>query len=140
MELAHNVQSLGTFSHNTASPQAMEALSKELEEPGEKTPNKIPVSMAMAKLEEEYAAPPPLAVGPEDQSPGGEILRRVIADPSRAAQILTESQIWRASARDLAAIILPDTPGDGFSVGTATLGPSEWQALHAELVRRLSSK
>ncbi len=138
MALAHYIQSLGTFPHNTATPQAMEALSKELAAPGEKTPNKIPVSLATAKLEEEFAAPQPLAIG--DQSPAGELLRRVITDPSRAAKILTESQVWRTSARDLAAGILPDTPGDGFSVGTATLSPAEWQALYAELVRRLKSK
>jgi mono/diheme cytochrome c family protein len=140
MALTHYVQSLGTFPHNTASPQAMEALSKELAAPGEKTLNKIPVSMAMAKLEEEFAAPPSLIVGREDQSPGGEVLRRVITDPARAAQVLKESRIWRASPRDLAASILLDTPGNGFSVSTATLSPPEWQALHAELVRRLRSK
>ncbi len=140
MALAHYEQSLGAFPHNTASPQAMEALSKALAAPGEKTPNKIPVSMAMAKLEEEFTAPPPLTVGREDQSPGGEILQRVITNPRRAAQVLMESQIWRGSARDLAASILPDTPVDGFSVSTANLGPSEWQALYAELLKRLKSR
>jgi mono/diheme cytochrome c family protein len=136
MALAHYVQSLGTFPHS-GSPQTMEVLSKELASPGEKTANKIPVSMAMAKLEKEFTAPPPLAVGEEDQSPGGEILRRVVVNPSRAAQVLTESQIWRASARDFAASILPGTPGNGFSAGTATLSPSEWQALYKELMRRI---
>jgi mono/diheme cytochrome c family protein len=137
MALVHYVQSLGAFSHNTATPQALEALSKELARAGEKTPNKIPVSMAMDKLEEEFTAPPPLVVDREDQSPGGKILRRVVIDPFRAAQVLGESQRWRASDRELAADILPDTPENGFSVYTATLGASEWKALHAELLKRL---
>jgi len=136
MALAHYVQSLGAFPHDTASPQAMDALSKELAAPGEKTPNKIPVSMAMEKLEAEFTAPLPLAVSGEDHRPEAEILRRTITDPSRAAQVLAESQIWRASSRDFAASILPDTPVDGFSVGTATLNPSEWQAMYKELMRR----
>jgi mono/diheme cytochrome c family protein len=137
MALVHYVQSLGAFSHKVGSPEALEALSKELAAAGEKTPNKIPVSMAMAKLAEEFNAPPPLTVGREDRSTGGEILRRVITDPVRAAQILSETSLWRAGARDLAAGILPDTPGNGFSVSTATLSPSEWKALHAELMKRM---
>jgi len=118
----------------------MAALSKELATAGEKTPNKIPVSMAMAKLEEEFVAPPPLAVGRADQSLGGEILRRVVMNPSRAAQVLVKSPQWRASVRDLAASILADTPENGFSVGTGALAPSEWQELQAELMKRIGPK
>jgi mono/diheme cytochrome c family protein len=133
MELAHYVQSLGAL-HNTASPQAMEALSKELASAGETTPNTIPVSMAMTKLEQEFAAPQPLAMSGGDQ--GAEILRQVVINGSRAAQVLTESQAWRATPSDLAAAILPDAPENGFSVGTAKLSPSEWKILHAALLKR----
>jgi mono/diheme cytochrome c family protein len=140
MALVHYVQSLGAFSHNTASSKAMEALSKELATAGETTPNKIPVSMAMARLEEEFSAVRPLVAGREDLSPGGEILKSIVVNPSRAAEVLTESQLWRVSVRDLAACILPDTPGNGFSVRTATLNPSQWKALHAELLKRIESK
>ena len=137
MALVHYVQSLGSFSHKTGSSEALEALSKELAAAGEKTPNKIPVSMAMAKLEQEFTAPPPLVVGKEDRSPGGEILRRVITNPYRAAQVLSEFQSWHAGTRELAAGILQDTPGNGFSVSTATLSPSEWKVLYSELLMRL---
>jgi mono/diheme cytochrome c family protein len=137
MALAHYVQSLGSYSHKTGSVQAMESLSKELASPGEKTPNKIPVSMAMAKLEEEFKVPPPLVLEEGDRSPGGIILRRVIVDPSRAATTLMKSKLWRVSAQDLAAGILRNTPANGFSNSVATLFPSEWKTLHAELLKRI---
>ena len=136
MALAHYVQALGTFPHGAGSPQALEALSKELASPGGMTPNKIPVSMAMAKLEKEFI-PPPLVVPPEDHSPGAEVLRRVVIDPSRAACTLAGSPSWRLGPKGLAASILPETPGNGFSVSTAALSPSEWRDLQAELVKRL---
>lgn len=137
MALAHYVQTLGKFSHKSEDAQAMKNLSKELASGGEKIPNKIPVSMAMAKLEEEFVAPQLLAVRPEDQSPGAAILRRVVVDSSRASEVLAHSQFWRKGERELAASILPDTPGNGFSISIATLSPAEWEMLYAELLIRL---
>jgi mono/diheme cytochrome c family protein len=137
MALAHYVQALGALPHGTGSPHALEALSKELASPGERTPNKIPVSMAMAKLEEEFSPPPPLVVPPEDHSPGAEVLRLVVIDPARAACTLAGSPSWRIGPKGLAASILPVTPRNGISVITATLGPSEWQDLQVELVKRM---
>lgn len=137
MALVHYVQTLGEFSHESKDAQAMEDLARELASAGEKIPNKIPVSLAIAKLEEEFAAPAVLSVSREDSSPGAAILRRVMIDPSRASQVLEESGLWRKSARELAASILPDTPGNGFSISAATLSPSEWETLHAELLNRL---
>jgi mono/diheme cytochrome c family protein len=138
MALAHYTQSLGAFSHATARPQAMEALSKELASPGEKIPNKIPVSMAMAKLAKEFAAPRPLEMSGGDQ--GTEILRQVVINESRAAQVLGESQLWRATPSALAAAILPDVPENGFSTTTAALNLSEWKTLHTALLKRIKAK
>lgn len=135
MALAHYVQSLSTFPHGTGSPEALEALSKELAAPGEKTPNKIPVSKAMAKLEEEFHAPPPLALAPEDHSPGAEIFRKVIHNPIRAAQTLAGSEAWRKGSAELAAAILPDAPGNGFSESAATLTAAEWKELQGVLLQ-----
>ena len=136
MALAHYVRSLSTFLKQE-NGQAINDLSKELAAAGEKIPNKIPVSMAMAKLESEFKAAPPLLVDPKDERPAAQVFRRVIVDPSRAAQVLEQSGLWRKSARELAAAILPDTPENGFSVQTATLNPSEWQALYSELLNRI---
>jgi mono/diheme cytochrome c family protein len=134
MALAHYIQSLGAFPHGTGSSEALAALSKELAAPGEKTPNKIPVSMAMAKLEEEFHAPPPLSATPEDHSSGAEILRRVIQDPARAAQALTGSEEWRKGPTELAASVLAGAPADGFPVSAATLTTEEWKELREELL------
>jgi len=130
MALVHHVQSLGAFSHATVNAQAIARLSKELAAPGEKTPNKIPVSLAILKLEEEFVARPPLR-------PNTDVLKRVIVDPARAAQVLSESRLWRADLRDLAAAILPDAVHNGFSLETAALSPSQWRALAGDLAREV---
>ena len=134
MAVAHYVQALGAFSHGTGSAEAVKTLSAELAAPGETTPNRIPVSMAMSCLEREFNAPPPLAIAPEDRGAGADLLRRVILDPSRAAQVLAEVPQWREGPETLARSILPAVPGNGFSPGAATLSPAEWQALHAALI------
>jgi mono/diheme cytochrome c family protein len=140
MALVQYVQSLGAFPHNTASAQAMEALSKVLAAPGEKTPNKIPVSMAMAKLEKEYTLAPPLAIDRNDQSAGAELLRRLVVNPHRAAQFLSQSRVWRGSYRELAAVIVRQTPLNGFSTDSADLSASEWRLLFSELIKRIKSR
>jgi mono/diheme cytochrome c family protein len=140
MALVHYVQSLGSFSHDTANPQDMKSLSNELASVGEKTQNKIPVSMAMAKLKEEFSAAPPLAIERDDQSPGAELLRRVIVDPLRAAQFLAQSHLWRMSCRDLASTVALEMPGNGFSTGSVGLNAAEWQLLYLELLKRIKAK
>jgi mono/diheme cytochrome c family protein len=139
MALAHYVQSLGSFPKRE-NPEATEALSRSLAAAGEKTPNKIPVSMAMAKLENEFIFVPSLAIDEKDQSPGAQILRRAIMDPACAARVLAQTRMWRASARDLAAAILPNAPGNGFSLSAATMSSSEWQMLYSELLNRIKTK
>lgn len=135
MALAHFVQSLGSFPHGNGKPGAMEALSKELAAPGGKTPNKIPVSMAMAKLEQEFTSAAPITVSPDDQSPGAELVRRAVLEPARAAQTLAETSAWRKGPKELAASVVPDAPGNGFSVSCAILSADEWKALQEELIK-----
>jgi mono/diheme cytochrome c family protein len=135
MALAHYVQSFGAFAHGTGSTGAMEALSKELAAPGGKTPNKIPVSMAMAKLEQEFTAAPLIEVSSDDHSAGAEVLRKAVTDPARAAQTLADTSSWRKGPKELAGSILPDIPGNGFSVNCATLNVGEWELLQEELLK-----
>jgi mono/diheme cytochrome c family protein len=137
MALAHHVQALGTFPHGEGSREAVEALSRDLAAAGEKTPNRIPVSLAMARLAREFGPPPPLLATEDDRRPGAEVLRRIVSDPARAALALAGSDAWRAGPADLSASILPGTPGNGFAVSTATLSPAEWQALQEELLALL---
>jgi mono/diheme cytochrome c family protein len=137
MALVQYVQSLGSFPHNTAKPQEMDALAHQLASPGEKTPNKIPVSMAMIRLEGEFSAAPPLVIEKDDSSPGAELLRRIVVDPVRAAQYLAQSSSWRISYRDLASAIALEMPANGFSTGSADLSTAEWRLLFSELLKRI---
>ena len=59
----------------------------------------------------------------------------MISDPSRAARVLAESESWRESPEALAASILPDAPGNGFSIGLARLSAAEWRVLYEELLK-----
>jgi mono/diheme cytochrome c family protein len=140
MALVHYVQSLGAFPHNTANPQSMNALSQALAAAGERIPNRIPVSMAMAKLEREFSAAPPLRIERDDRSPGAELMRRVIVDPARASQFLAQSRLWRISYQDLAAAVALEMPGNGFSTSAAALNSSEWQMLYSELMRKTANQ
>jgi mono/diheme cytochrome c family protein len=126
MALDHYVQSLSAFPHGADDPAALDALAKRFASAGEKVPNKIPVSMAMAKLEAEYVAPTPLSAP--------RLFAGVIVDPARAAQTLARSASWRQSAPALAAIVVPGTPANGFAVSVATLSPEEWRALYEALL------
>ena len=140
MALVHYVQSLGAFPHNTATAQLMDALSKSLAAAGERIPNRIPVSMAMTRLEKEFSAAPPLVIENDDRSPAAELMRRVIVDPFRASQFLAQSRLWRISYRDLAAAVALQMPGNGFSTDSADLNSAQWQMLYSELVRRIKPK
>jgi mono/diheme cytochrome c family protein len=140
MALVHYVQSLASSPRKSGSPQAMEALNKQLASTGEIIPNRIPVSAAMARLSTEYRDPIPVEVNRQDQSPGAEILRRVLQDPARAARFLTQSQRWKAGSQELASSVLLNTPENGFSINSATLNASEWQFLYAELLKREKSQ
>jgi mono/diheme cytochrome c family protein len=140
MALTHYVQSLGKFDHKAGNSEAIEALATELAAAGETIPNKIPLSMAMVKLRLEYIAPPSLTLTREDQSPGAEILQRVLIDPERAGRFLALSQSWKSSYRAFASSVLLDTPGNGFSINSATLNESEWRELYAELLKRAKSQ
>jgi mono/diheme cytochrome c family protein len=137
MALAQYVQSLGQFEHGSGSAEAAEILTKELSAPGGRTPNKIPVSLAMVKLEQEYKVAPRMRLDPEDHSPGAELVRRVVSDPSRAAVSLAGAQSWRTGPNVLAATILAGAPANGFSISAAALSAAEWQVLHSELAGRI---
>jgi len=140
MELVHYVQSLGGYPGKTGSAAAMQALSKELAAAGERTNNKIPVSMAMAKLEEEFVFPSPLMDTMLDKNPGAGVLRRSVVDDFRAAQVLGDSKSWRTGPDALARSLIPDAPGNGFSISVATLKPDEWRLLYDELAKRFDAK
>ena len=115
----------------------MEKLSKELSRSAEKVPNRIPVSMAMAKLEKEFTAPKPLEEPPaEDRSSAAGLFRRAVIDPSRAALTLAGAPAWRGGAAELARLLVSGVPSNGFSVQIGNFSPSEWQELFQMFINR----
>jgi mono/diheme cytochrome c family protein len=136
MALVHYVQSLGKFDHKAGNPESVEALTKELGSAGEVLPNRIPVSMAMAKIKAEYVAAPALAVPSGYKTPGSEILRRIVRDPERAGQFLALAHFAKSSCPALADGIAKNAPANGFSVNSASLNNSEWQSVCVELLKQ----
>jgi len=135
MALAHYVQSLGNFPHGPEDPAALGALAKQFASAGERVPNKIPVSMAMARLEETWVSPAPLsppATGGDDS--GTRLFARAVLDRSRAARTLAAAPEWRDNPQALARSVVPGAPGNGFAVSVATLSPDQWRSLHTALV------
>lgn len=114
----------------------MTELAKVLAAAGETVPNRIPVSSAMSRLQQEYAEPAPDVTSADD--PGSEVIRKAIFDPARAARALSASASWRSTPKDLAAMAVSGAPANGFFVAAATLSVDDWQALHAELVKRFA--
>lgn len=96
--------------------------------------------MAMAKLEQEYVPPDPIAMSQDDPSPEAALLRRAIADASRAAQVLRDSSIWRGGPGDLAQSVLQDVPGNGFRASVAAWSPEEWKMLYDALLTRVRAR
>ena len=129
MALVHYVRSLGSFDHGPERPEALAALARLFASSGEVIPNRIPVAMAMGRLEKEYRRPEALD---RKQDP---ILGEAVADPGRAAQALAQLPHWRSSDQALAAAIVPGIPGNGFRPEVARFTAGQWQALRSALGR-----
>ncbi len=133
MALVHYVQSLGAFEHGADDQAALAALAKQFASAGEKIPNKIPVSLAMAKLEAEFNVPPPLPA-PAAGSAGAALLSRIVVDRARAAATLAHSPAWRHSLVELAQVVAAGAPDNGFAISAATLSADEWRRLYDALL------
>jgi mono/diheme cytochrome c family protein len=126
MALVQYVRSLARFPEPAESADSLAALAKELAAPGERVPNRIPVSMAERKLIEEYHAPGTLAGALSG------VARQTIVDSARVARVLATSD-WRQSANALAQVAVAGAPANGFSPSVATLTDAQWQQLFHDL-------
>ncbi len=134
MALVHYVQSLGHFDHGPEDPKALAALAAQFASSGGFVPGRIPVSLAVRKLEQEFTAPASLAVGSEP------ILRSAVADPVRAALTLSEIPGWSGSDQALARGILYGAPDNGFAPQVALFTPAQWQDLRNALNRAVKEE
>jgi mono/diheme cytochrome c family protein len=131
MALVHYVRSLGGFDHGPEDPKALAEVAERFRSAGEVIPNRIPVAMAMAKLEREFTAPAGF------NATSDPVLRMAIADPARAAQTLAALPGWRSSDQVLAQGAAWGAPANGFNPGVALYGPAQWQDLRSALNREL---
>ena len=132
MALVHLVRSYAPFTLPKDDPASLQSLSKLFAASGGRVPNKIPVSQALELLEKEYKDPAPLKLS--DSS------RKIILDPAIAGRWLSASHDWRKSPAALASSATADAPANGFSPSAATMSPTAWAALHAELLRNQTSR
>lgn len=134
--LAHFVESVGNFDHHdnpTAEAESLDARYHLTE--GEHEPNKVAVPTVMEHEEAEYVAPPPGRMPPASATGvGADLYRRLIADPVRVAQVLSDVPDWRESLDAFARTAMADTPHNGFRSAVATLDRAQWEAFHDELV------
>jgi len=91
----------------------------------------------MKDEEADYVAPPAVRVPPAaDASEGAALCRRLISDPVRAAEVLSQVPDWRENLDAFARVAISGTPRNGFRSAVATLDAAQWRAFHDELVRR----
>jgi mono/diheme cytochrome c family protein len=127
MALAHLVQSKAMFQRPPEDAAALAVLAKSFASAEEVVPNKIPVSLAMKKLIEEYVAPKALVLSG--------VAARVVSDPQRAAVWLRNSVAWRGGPKALAEAVAAQAPGNGFAVEVVGLSAAEWGTLYVEFRR-----
>ena len=137
MALVHYVRSLGAFDHGADDKATLAEMGARFAQKGGRTPNRIPVTLAIAKLVREAVPVAPLAAPPPgDAAPGAALFRRAVADPARAARFLSGVAGWQTNAAALARACAAGAPFNGFAPSVATFTPDEWAALQAELARR----
>jgi mono/diheme cytochrome c family protein len=119
MALVHVVQSFGGFAKPPEDPKALEALAKSFAAAGEEVPNRIPVSLAVLKLCQEYQRPTPF------DFPGA------VQDPIKAAEVAD-----RLSRPDATQALSAGLGRNGFAPRVATWEPAEWTKLDEALKNR----
>lgn len=135
--VGHFVQSVGKFDHHdnvAAEIQQLDARYHLGE--GPRGLNKVAVPIVMRHMAAEYKAPPPVGMPPAaDRSASAELRRHLVADPLRAAEVLSRVSDWRTNVDHLIQVAAAGAPGNGFNPAVADLTAAQWKALHDELVK-----
>jgi mono/diheme cytochrome c family protein len=137
MALVHYVRSLGSFDHGPEDAKATEALADQFRSKGVHIPNRIPVSMAIKKMVQEQTQVPALQLpAGDDKSPAAELLRAVIADPTRVARTVAATK-ERSDSLAVARAWVAGAPGNGFAPALAGMSMDEWQEISRALLGAL---
>lgn len=135
--LAHYVQSFGKFNHHNNFKKGKAELDQKFHlSQGIHEPNKVAVPIIMKHMESEFHAPAAVKIPPAGATGEGAILcRKMIADPVKAAEVLSQVKNWRKDMGVFAQAAMSDTPRNGFQPSVATMTKQQWQAFHDELVK-----
>jgi mono/diheme cytochrome c family protein len=133
MALVHYVRSLGSFDHGPEDAKATEALAQQFRSKGVHIPNRIPVSLAVKKMVQEQTQAPAIKLPADDKSPTAELLRSVIADPSRVARTVAATTD-RTDRLAVARAWVAGAPGNGFAPALAGMSVAEWQEISRALL------
>lgn len=135
--LALYVESLGHFDHHdNVSAEAAKLDAKYHLAEGPKGPNKVAVPTVMRHMEAEYKAPPAVRMpAMADRGAGASLRRRLIANPARAAAVLSQVPHWRTDLAAFARVVVADAPDNGFRPQAAALDGGQWRLFHNAVVR-----
>jgi len=134
MALVHYVRSLGSFNHGPEDAKATEEIAQQFRSKGVHIPNRIPVSLAIKKMVQEQTQAPAIKLpAPDDKSPTAELLRSVIADPSRVARTVAATKD-RIDHLTVARAWVAGAPGNGFAPALAGMSVAEWQEISRALL------
>ncbi len=121
MALIHHVQTLTAFGRPAEDPKTLEAIARVVGSAGEVVPPRIPVSLAIQRLQTEH--PAPRLTG---SLPG-------VKDLNRAAQTLALHPEWKTGEQALAQIALRNLGTNGFAPSVAAYDSTQWKALKVAL-------
>jgi hypothetical protein len=134
MALVHYVRSLGSFDHGPEDAKASAELAQQFRSKGVHIPSRIPVSLAIKKMVQEQTQAPAIKLpAPDDKSPTAELLRSVIADPSRLARTVAATKD-RSDRLAVARAWAAGAPGNGFALVLAGLTSDEWREIGRALL------
>ncbi len=135
--LAHYVQSLGAFDHHDDAAAEVKQLDARYHlGEGPRGPNKVAVPVVMVHMAAEYVAPSPVVIpAAADRSAGAELVRRLVADPARAAAVLAQVPDWRTDVGVLARVAAAGVPENGFRPAVADLNVPNWKVFQDELAK-----
>lgn len=135
--VAQFVESLGHFDHHDDVAAEVRQLDARYHlGEGPRGPNKVAVPIVMAHMAAEFTAPPPVTMpAAGDTSAGAELARRLVRDPARAAEVLSQVPDWRTDVGAFARVAAAGAPENGFRPAVADLGAADWKTFHDALVK-----
>jgi mono/diheme cytochrome c family protein len=132
--LAHHVIELSGFARPRPSAAQVATLDERFGfSKGQSEPNKVPISLAMRRIDEENSDTPRLALERITSPEGMKLAVRVIEDVARVRQTLNGVRGLNADPGTVTRILVAGVPGNGFNANLLTLSANQWAVLQRAL-------